>query len=95
MNQLSERGLTTVDVAGNGNCLYRAACYARHGSDNGQVALRQMLASHIEQSSGILGGIINVSPDDGKTFAEHVNSLRNDGVSTGKDAIVAIADLYL
>ena len=48
MNQLSKRGFTTVDVAGDGNSLYRAACYARHGSDNGHVALRQMVASLIE-----------------------------------------------
>ena len=94
MNQLSERGLTTVDVASDGNCFYRATCYARHGSNNGHVALRQTVASHIEQSGGSLGGIINVSSDDGKTFAEHVNSLRTDGVSAGEDAIVAIADFY-
>ena len=39
--QLKGQGLVTVDVAGDGNCFFRAASYAIHGNDTSYQILRQ------------------------------------------------------
>jgi hypothetical protein len=52
-----------------------------------------MVANHIKHSGSILGGLLQVSPDDGHRFSEHVQSQSADGVAVGEDAIVALANV--
>ena len=92
--QLEGQGLVTVDVAGDGNCFFRAASYAIHGNDTSYQILRQQVASHIEQSGVMLGGWTNVSPDDGKNFKQHIQLLRTDREAVGEDAVKALSELF-
>ena len=92
-NKLDALNLTTVDVLGDGNCFYRAACYKLHGNDAGYAELRRQVADYLKQTGNILGGVISVSPDDGKTFNEHIQTLLTDGQPVGEDAIIALANI--
>ncbi len=85
--------LTTVDVFGDGNCFYRAACFSLHGNDKHFATLRQDVADHIKRSGSILGGLVDTSPDDGQPFSDHVLSVSGNGVAVGEDAIVALANV--
>jgi hypothetical protein len=91
--QLSSLGLTSVDVMGDGNCFFRAACLVLYGDDNRHVTLRHDVAAHIEREGAILGGVADVSPDDGETFLMHVQSLYANGTPVGEDAILALANI--
>jgi hypothetical protein len=67
--------------------------YAVDGCDTGHAVLRQQVASHIEASGVLLSGLLDTSPDDGKTFRDHIAALRNNGVEAGQDAILAISEV--
>lgn len=45
--QLSSIGLTSVDVMGDGNRFYRAACIVLYGDNNRHVTLRHDVAAHM------------------------------------------------
>ena len=90
-NALLLQGLKSIDVAGDDNCLFRAAALPLEGSEIGHASLRQRVVNHIEASGNVLGGLATVSSDDGKSFTKHIKCLRSDGCSVGEDAIMALA----
>jgi OTU domain-containing protein 3 len=93
IKQLKAGGLTTVDVSADGNCFFRAASYVKDGDDARHGQLRCQVASYIESSGSILDGLLDVSPDDGKTFSEHIQAIRTDGEAVGEDAIEALCEI--
>ena len=51
------------------------------------------MADYIKQIGNILGGVISVSPDNGKAFNEHIQTLLTDGQPAGENAIIAPANI--
>jgi hypothetical protein len=49
-------GLRTQWVDGDGNCMFRALCMSRYGSDTGHLQLRTCVAPRIEAYRNHLGG---------------------------------------
>ena len=84
------QGLKLVDVAGDGNRLFRAAALLLEGSEISHASLRQRVANHKEASGNIFGGLATESPDDGISFIEHIKCLRTVGCSVGENAIMAL-----
>ncbi len=82
-----------IDVAGDGNCFYWDTCLVLHGNESGHAELRQLVADHIEQSGKILGGLTNISPDDGESFNRHILELRKIGSAVGQDAVMALSEV--
>ena len=63
--QLRAKRLQTVNVESDGNCLFRAVSYLLTGSeDSSRASLRASVASHIESTGKVLGGVINITPED-------------------------------
>lgn len=89
--QLAAKGLSTTDVVGDGNCLYRAASLALYSNESHHLLLRDKVATHIENEGSIMGTLIDISPDDGANWSEHVAALRCNGTAVGEDAIIALA----
>lgn len=84
--------LTTVDVRGDGNCFYRAACYGLYGSESRHAELRQLVADYVLQSGSILNGLVTVSGNS-DVFAKHIDALISDGQSVGEEAVMALANV--
>lgn len=84
--------LTTVDVRGDGNCFYRAACHVLHGSDDFHAELRQELADYVIKSGSLLGGLVSSSRNR-TTFGMYVQALKTDGESVGEEAIIALTNM--
>ncbi len=89
--QLASCGLTTVNVAGDGNCMFRAASYALYGHERSHLDLRKSVADCIESNGSFFDVTVDKSPDDNNDFLSHLQELRRVGVSVGEDAIIALA----
>lgn len=86
------RNLTTVDVKGDGNCFYRAACFGLHGSDICHDDLRQHVADYVVQSGSLLRGLITTSSNKA-LFAMYVQLLKTDKEPVGEEAIIALTNM--
>ena len=91
---LTAHNLNTVDVTPDGNCFFRAAAYSLWGSEENFAMLREQVATWVEKTYNILGGLMPYSPDDGLHFHEHVKVLRFDGKAVGEDAIIDLTNIY-
>ena len=92
--QLSEQGLRSIDVIGDGNCLFRAVSKVIYGSENRHVYLRQQAANIVAESGCILDGLTDTSPDDNHSFAEHLKVIRTPDKAVGEDMIIALAKFF-
>ena len=91
---LAQRGLTTVDVSGDGTCSFRAASLILTVSEDTHALLRGQVAAYIELNGCILNGVTDISPDDGESFSKHVSNLRIIDCPVGGDAVLALACVY-
>ena len=82
----------SVDVLGDGNCFYRAACFGLYGNDARHAELREQLADFVLQSGSMLDGVISMSGNS-NLYAKHIDSLITAGKSVGEEAIVALAHM--
>jgi hypothetical protein len=82
----------TVDVNGDGNCFYRAACYGLHGSDAFHAELRQELADYVVQQGSVLGGLVSAA-NNSLMFSKYVQALLTNGECVGEEAVVALANM--
>ena len=83
--QLSEQGLRSIDVIGDGNCLFRAVSKVIYRSENRHGYLRQQATNIVAESGCILDGLIDKSRDDNHFFAEHLKIIRTLGKAVGED----------
>ncbi len=84
-SQLRNKQLTTQDVAGDGNCLFRALSVCLYGHENEHTVLRASIAKHILSDNS------SVMPRYGE-LSKHVNNISKNGVWVGESVIVAAAD---
>ena len=92
-SRLLNAGLVTVDVLGDGNCLFRSLSYLITGSqDTAHISLRASAAALIESGGAILGGVLNLSP---KLLADHIRELRTIGTCAGEEALLVLPDVVL
>ena len=89
--QLMDAGMSVTDVRSDGNCFFRAASIILHDTESRHASLRELVAAHIQRLGSLLGGIVDVSPDDGQSFEAHFQALRTGGTAVGEDAIAALA----
>ncbi len=92
-HQLEQLGLTATDTLGDGIFFYRAISLVMYGTEDRHESLRKLVADHIESTGVMLGGIIDVSPDDNKCTSDHIKELRIIGTPVGEDAIIAMAEI--
>jgi hypothetical protein len=90
--RLTSLRLTTVDVRGNGNCFYRAACHVLHGNDDFHAELRQELADYVIKSGSLLGGLVSSSSNKA-LFGMYAQALKTNGESVSEEAIFALANM--
>ena len=89
--QFRTKRLQTVNVESDGNCLFRAVSYLLTGSeDSSHASLRASVASHIESTGKVLGGVINITPED---LVSRIRDIRTAGICVGEEAIVVLPDV--
>ena len=89
--QLASLNLVSVDVAGDGNCLFRSVSHVMYCHQNAHLQLRKATASEIRQNGSAIFNIIDTCPDDNNSFTEHVRHLSTEGEAAGQDAVMAFA----
>jgi hypothetical protein len=89
---LSSRGLTTIDVLGDGNCFYRAACYGLYGCDTWHADLRRRNAEYVMQAGSLLEGLVSAA-NNTELFSKYVEAMLTDGESVGEEAVVALTNV--
>lgn len=57
--QLAADGFQAVDVAGDGNCFFRAACLLLDNNELGHLKLRERVASYVERLGHFLDGVVD------------------------------------
>jgi hypothetical protein len=87
--QLSDRRLTSVNVASDGNCFYRALSLILHGSEDHHAELRRLVADHLSLN---YVHVFNIMPTDYTSVEQCIQCMRQNGVWVGEEAIVAAAD---
>ena len=91
--QLKAIGLSTIDVGGDGNCLFRAVSRSIYGNEDSHMLLRKQAVNWIRSNGNPLSKLMGQSPDDGSTFADHLKRLGTCGQSVGEDAIIALSNV--
>ena len=89
--QLSEQGLRSIDVISDGNCLFRTVSKVIYGSKNRHGYSHQQAANIVAESGCILDGLIDKSPGNNHSLAEHLKIIRTPGKAVGEDMIIALA----
>ena len=89
--QLRAKRLQTINVKSDGNCLFRALLHLLTGSEDSSYAnLRASVASYIESTGKVLGGVINITPKD---LISKIRDIRTAGMCVGKEAFVVLPDV--
>ena len=90
---LRDMHLMSVNVAGDGNCFYRALSLSLHGHEDEHTELRRLIADHLTRN---YNSIFNVSNNfthaDNNSIEQHIQRMRLNGVWAGEEAILAAAD---
>lgn len=84
------RGLTTINVLGDGNCFYRAACYGLHGCGTWHADLHRRNAEYVMQAGSLLEGLVSAANNTELFSKYYVEAMLTDGESIGEEAVVAL-----
>ena len=90
--QLANRGLASVDVRGDGNCLFRAISMSLYGREGNHCTLRDSILTHLENNSHILEDFSGSSVQVKASLRAHIKIIRQSGSWAGEEAILATAD---
>ena len=85
--------MKVINVAGDGNSLFRSISYSLYGNESQHSALRSKTVNFLKNSGTLFEGIINTCPDDGLSFSDHIEHMRTDGTWAGEDAVIALAEI--
>ncbi|KAI8821441.1 uncharacterized protein EV422DRAFT_506110 [Fimicolochytrium jonesii] len=87
--QLASLGLVVKDVAGDGNCLFRALSDQYDGTPNSHSAARRDVCDHLVEHRDTYAPFVD---EDGEgSFEQHVGRMRRDGCYGGNMEVVAFA----
>lgn len=91
---LADKNLGTVDVDGDGNCLYRALAHNLTGSHSQSLhgELRQGTARHYADNYGTIYDVSNLSQADYVSIRSQARVMATDKEYAGEVAIKAAAD---
>jgi OTU domain-containing protein 1 len=89
---LADKNLGTVDVDGDGNCLYRALAHNLTGSQSLHRELRQGTAHHYANNYGIIYDVNNLSQADYESIHNQARIMATNKEYAGEVAIKAAAD---
>jgi hypothetical protein len=78
--------LSVTDVAGDGNCFYRALSVSIYGHQNEHTALRKSIAQHVLKQSE------NSTTMDYRALQRRALDIAKDGSWAGEDSILAAAN---
>eukprot|EP00052_Salpingoeca_macrocollata_P009810 m.77057 g.77057 ORF g.77057 m.77057 type:complete len:453 (-) comp17263_c0_seq2:1138-2496(-) len=85
--QLGKLGLCIVDVAGDGNCLFRSFSHQLFGNCNHHHQLRQNVVNFMRLNADDFAPFV----EDDQTFDEYLEELGQNGTYGDNDSIVAFA----
>jgi transcriptional regulator with XRE-family HTH domain len=86
--QLQDIGLTLKDIAGDGNCLFRAISDQLKGSPNYHLEIRERICDHIEENEELYQVFLEES------LASYCNRMRQKGVYGGNLELVACCRVF-
>ena len=89
-SQLATRKLYAHDVSADGNCLFRAACYAANGDDSKHAELHASVVKSVKENKLNLCTLFGL---DNKTFHSLIMDLRKPGISVGELAVYCLPDV--
>ena len=89
--QLVADGLSTYDVPGDKNCLFKAASHAAFGNDDLLLSLRALTMDHIAQHEPVYCELFSLSSSD---FADFLCNLKTPGHCAGEAAIRALSVVF-
>ncbi|KAF7724691.1 hypothetical protein EC973_000799 [Apophysomyces ossiformis] len=88
-SQLRSLNLCTKDMAGDGNCLFRALSDQFHGSDSRHKMIRQEICTYLRANEETYKYFV----EDDQSFDYHVDCMENDGTFGGNMELAAFARL--
>ncbi|KAI9286853.1 hypothetical protein BC943DRAFT_215769 [Umbelopsis sp. AD052] len=86
---LQELGFCTKEMAGDGNCLFRALSDQYHGNDKQHAEIRQSVCQFLRENEESYEMFV----EDDQTFQWHVDNMENLGVFGGNMELAAFAKL--
>ena len=93
--QLAACKLSSRDVAGDGNCLFRALSVCLYDKEDEHCNLRQNIVQHIYTLAALGDSLPGVSMDvTDKVVSKQLNEMKKDGCWAGED-IIPVAASYL
>lgn len=84
--------LQSVDVLGDGNCLFRALSVGLYGDETHHSQLRQHIASHLASNYASLFEVDSSSSVDTESVASCVRHVERVNTEAGQESIVSAAD---
>ena len=92
VKQFSDKHLRSIDVVGDGNCLYRAISLSVYGSQSEHGELHKAIASHMLDKSPAIFDTGGLSPSDVVNLRNHAHFLLRNGEWGGEEVLVTAAD---
>jgi len=86
---LQQLGFCTKDMAGDGNCLFRALSDQYYGTDKHHAEIRHKVCQFLRENEGSYQMFV----EDDQTFSWHVDNMENLGVFGGNMELAAFAKL--
>jgi len=86
---LSENGINSKEILGDGNCLFRAISQAVYGTEDKHVELRKQAIGYINDNQDTLLGFIH----DNETFKQYIKRLSQNGEFAGELEIAALKEV--
>ncbi|KAJ2963515.1 hypothetical protein NQZ79_g1602 [Umbelopsis isabellina] len=87
---LQELGYCTKDMAGDGNCLFRALSDQFYGTDKNHAEIRQEVCQFLRRNEQSYQMFV----EDDQTFDWHMDNMENSGVFGGNMELAAFAKLH-
>ena len=84
-HQLANDYLRAVDVAGDGNCYFRALSFCIHGNQRSHASLRALIASHVKRQAE------TAATEDKATLLKRAGDIATDRFWPGEDIVLATA----